>query len=284
MRAWSTLCLGLGILWAGPLSGQSRPASGPITRVDHFYAETGAMDALLGFLKRDLGLPEAWSDQDYGSFATGAVSLGNVSFEVVRFGPADGSDPVRFAGIALEPEGDTQSLVEWLARRGIDHGTPQTFPAEGPAFFENTALPGLIPESADVFVCDYKDRQMILESQAENRAALGERNGGPLGLLGVKELLVESTDLSKSLEAWSALVPSARAAGEEILVEFDYGPRIRIQSGESDRFAGISLLVRSLDDAGDFLESRGLIGPAILGGLSIAPGAVGGLHIVIVEG
>ena len=54
MRAWSTLCLGLGILWAGPLSGQSRPASGPITRVDHFYAETGAMDALLRFLKRDL--------------------------------------------------------------------------------------------------------------------------------------------------------------------------------------------------------------------------------------
>jgi hypothetical protein len=68
------------------------------------------MDALLGFLKRDLGLPEAWPDQDYGSFATGAVSLGNVSFEVVRFGPADGSDPVRFAGIALEPEGDTRVL------------------------------------------------------------------------------------------------------------------------------------------------------------------------------
>ena len=284
MRTWSACALALGLASAAPLSSQSDPTSGPITRVDHFYAESGAMDVLLGFLKDDLDLPEAWPDQDYGAFATGAVSLGNVTFEVLRFGEPTGSGAARFAGIALEPEGDTRSLLEWLAPRGIDHGTPQPFPPEGPAFFETTALPALIPEGAEVFVCDYKDRQLILRSQAENRAILAGRNGGPLGLLGVEELLVESTDLTRSLEAWSALVARTHAAGDQVLVEFDSGPRIRIQRGESNRFVGISLLVRSLEEAEAFLAAGGLLGPRIDNGLSIDPEALGGLRILIVEG
>lgn len=242
------------------------------------------MEVLLGFLKSDLGLPEAWPDQDYGNWATGAVSLGNVRFEVVRFEQTDPSHAARFAGIALEPEGDTRSLLEELTRLEIDHGAPQVFPPEGPAFFENTALPGLIPDAVNVFVCDYKERRMILEGQAESRAELEQRNGGPLGLVGVKELLVDSTDLVRSLDAWSALVPRTRAAGDEVLVEFDYGPRIRIRRGQSDRLAGIALLVRSLDDAEAFLESEGLRDPGLVDGLAIASEAVGGLHIEIVEG
>ena len=283
MRGVSALIQMVGLLGAASLSAQDRPDSGPITRVEHFFAESGSMEVLLDFLKQDLGLPEAWQDQDYGVFATGAVSLGNVVFEVVRFPDTDPGDPARLAGIALEPEGDTQSLLAWMTARGVVHGTPERFPPEGPAFFENTPLPGLIPNAANVFVCDYKERQMILEGRAESRALLEERDGGPLGLLGVEELLVESTDLSRSLRAWSAVVPGTRSEGEDIMVEFDQGPRIRIRRGASDRFAGISLLVRSLDDAEDFLESRGLLGPLVPGGLSMTPEAVGGLVIMISE-
>lgn len=281
VRRASALLHVVGLFGAAALSAQDRLDRGPISRVDHFFAESGSMEALLDFLKDDLRLPEAWADQDYGVFATGAVSLGNVVFEVVRFPETDRADPARFAGVALEPDGDTQGLLAWMSAQGVVHGTPERFPPEGPAFFENTPLPGLIPGGANVFVCDYKERQLILEGRAESRALLEQREGGPLGLLGVEELLVESTDLPRSLRAWSAVVPGTRSEGEEILVEFDDGPRIRIRSGESDRFAGISLLVRSLDEAGGFLESRGLLGPLVSGRRSIAPEAVGGLVIVI---
>jgi len=266
---------------AAPVIAQTPRGQGPVTRVDHFYAESAAMQELLQFFKGTLGLPQAWPDQDYGSFATGAVSLGNVSLEVVRF--ADSSaDRASFAGIALEPTGDTDALLAWLTMAGMDYGAPQAFPPSGPAFFVNTSLPRLSSGATEVFVCAYTDRQMILASQASAAAALAAEEGGPLGILGVVELKLEATDVDSSRVAWSELVATTEIDGD-VIVEFESGPAIRIIPGSADRLAGVAISVRSLAAAAAFLDAAELSERSATGELRIAREAVGGLEVTLVE-
>jgi len=283
MEAWVARCLGLSILFAGPLTAQTDPAPGTITRVDHFYAQSPSPTALLELLMDDLALPVAWPYEDFGSFASGAVSLGNVGFEVVRSEQSGESESAQFFGIALEPEGNTQSALAWLTQQGVDHATPKPFPADGPPAWENTALPGLIPGTANVFVCDYKDRSMVLEGRRIAEEKFNELGGGPLGVVEVRELVIESADLARSLEHWSRLVPNARHVGDEVLVDFDSGPRIRIHRADADRFAAIVLMVRSIEEARAFLEAAALSGADQGDSPSINPRAVGGLRILIAQ-
>jgi hypothetical protein len=273
-----------GSLLGGELAAQTTPTRGPITRVDHFYVESLTAEALLQFLRNDLELPVAWPYRNYGSFASGAVSLGNVNFEIVRFQQAAERHSTNFAGIALEPRGDTEDAVAWLNSRDVAYSKPRPFPADGPAFWENTLLPGLIPGTATVFICDYKDRQWVLDAQRVSQAVLVERGGGPLGISAARELVIESADLARSLEMWSKVIPSTREVGREIHVDLDHGPRIRIQSGASDRFAMLVLSVRSIGKARAFLEARDLVGPLIGNALTIDSKAVEGLQILLVEG
>ena len=284
MRTWtasamlSALTLGSAI----PASAQAPQREGPVTRIDHFYAESAAFQELLRFFKNTLQLPEAWPDQDYGSFATGAVSLGNITFEVLRFAtsPVDGAS---FGGIALEPVGDTESLVEWLTTAGVPHGIPSAFPPNGPAFFINTTITRLSSGATRVFVCDYRDRQRIHAGQAAWAAELAERNGGPLGILGVLELRLEATDVEGTRTAWSGLMATTEQNGDEVLVRFQAGPAIRIIRGPADRLAGVALSVRSLAAATTFLDAAGLSERSATGELRIARDAVGGLELSLVE-
>lgn len=279
-RTWS---VGICMFMAAPVSGQVGQSGGSITRVDHFFAESASASALLDFLMTQFELPEAWPYRAYGPFESGGVDVGNVTLEVVRFEDSAELASGRFSGIALEPEGDTESALDWLTERGVEHRTPEPFPPEDPVW-ENTTLPTLIPSNVSVvFICDYKNRSLVLEGQQAGRALLAERNGGPLGILGVRDLVIESTDMARSRADWSRLLPQTRSAGDDVLIEFDQGPRIRIHRGDTDRFAGIVLTVRSIDEARAFLEERELVGPSIDGALSIDPQAVGGLRILITQ-
>lgn len=284
MRRWagSSLLFGLAVGLVAPAKAQTDSGEGPVTRIDHFFAETAAFQELLQFFKGTLRLPQAWPDQDYGSFATGAVSLGNVTLEVVRF--ADSSpDRATFAGIALEPAGDTDALIGWLTAVGMDYEPPQAFPPAGPAFFVNTSLPQLSSGATEVFVCDYKDRRMILDGQAAAAAALAADDGGPLGILGVLELTLETTDIDRSLGVWSELVATAERDGDDVVVGFESGPAIRVVPGATDRLTGITISVRSMDAAEAFLDEADLAERDATGELRIARGAVGGLELTLVE-
>lgn len=281
-RIFAAFLFGFVLFLANSVSSQNADEATPVTRIDHFFAEYGALDEMLTLLQETLELPEAWPMQDFGSFASGAVSLGNVSFEVVRFGQSD-ADRARFRGIALEPAGDTEALVGWLSERGIEHGQPRPFPPEGTPMWENTSLPGLIPETTYVFVCDYKYRAEVLASQESSQAALGENDGGPLGLIRARELVVESTDLERSRKAWSDLGLSVNRDGEALVVEFESGPVVRIRQGPENRFSGLVLDVRSLDEAAGFLRENDLLGDERNGTLTLSPDAVADLNIILVE-
>ena len=66
------------------VTGAQAQDSHPIRKVDHFYAVSPEPRELFEFLNTELQLPEIWPFSDYGSFASGGLSLGNVVFVGAR--------------------------------------------------------------------------------------------------------------------------------------------------------------------------------------------------------
>jgi hypothetical protein len=66
--------------------GQDKEASKTeafLTGVDHLYvfAEKANIEGLFKVFRDDFGLPQTWAFKDYGGFASGSVSMGNVVLE-----------------------------------------------------------------------------------------------------------------------------------------------------------------------------------------------------------
>lgn len=265
-----------------PASGQPHVNSSPITRVEHFFAVSSDPESLLDFLAGELMLPEAWPYKDYGAFASGAVSLGDVVFEVVRL-PDSAFEKARLSGIAFEPEGDTESLVAWLETRGVAYADPQPFPRdrEDP-LWENTFLPELSEGRWMIFVCDYKHRDDVAAGRAEAAAELTANRGGPLRIRGAESLILTTMDLARSSAAWSRLLPTREAKGS-LTVDFDGGPSIRIQSGRGPDSMTLVLWTESLEAAAAFLEDRGWLGDRDADSVSLSSHVVQGLEIVLVQ-
>lgn len=254
----------------------------PISNVDHFFAVSSEPEKLFHFLKEDLQLPVAWPFQDFGTFASGAVSFGNVVFEIIRFGNTVSASLATFQGIAFEPCGDAQSAAAWLEEKGISHIEPQRFPESGDTiFWENVSLPALIPSNVTVFICDYKQREQVRQGHASAAQELSQRTGGPLGITGVDYLIVGSVDVKTSIDSWSMLVGFERVDAD--ILHFDKGPDIHLVSSEHEGFLGIVVSVASLESAASFLQSSNLIGFKEESSVSIAPANLQGLHLLFVE-
>jgi hypothetical protein len=270
------------LAFAGRASGQERLLDGPISRIEHFFAISGDPETLLSFLKTELMLPEAWPYRDYGDFASGGISLGNVVFEAVRF-PGTVRDGARFAGIALEPEVDTRALVPWLESHGVEYADPEPFPpgADEP-LWENTLLPELSTDGWTIFVCDYKYRSEVAAGRAAAATELAVNGGGPLRISGVEALVLTSPDVGRAFDTWSRVLHTRRH-GDSLNVELDDGPLIRIRSGQDASQTTLVLSTESLDSAAGFLESRGWLGARDPGSVTLAPYVIQGLHIVLVQ-
>jgi catechol 2,3-dioxygenase-like lactoylglutathione lyase family enzyme len=257
-----------------------------IAKVEHFYATAPDAERLFAFFRDTLGLVPVWPYRDYGGFASGAVSLGNVAFEFVRWVPEDGTRlPTEFSGIAFEPVGNTDAALAALARRGVAHTAPDSSTSVGAGGrtvgWVNTNLQGLIPPAEGVFLCDYVERARIAQGRAAASAALHSANGGPLGVQALQEIVVGVTDLEAALVQWRKLVdaPAQESAG---VFSFGAGPRVRVVRAAAPGIHRILIRVRSLDAARAFLAGRGLLA-AEGQGVAIAPAAIGGLDVRLTE-
>lgn len=110
---------------------------------------------------------------------------------------------------------------------------------------------------------------------------LTARNRGPLRIVGAAEITVGVRDLEDARKKWSALLAPSPQISDDAFV-FDSGPRIRLVRSESPGIQGIVLSVRSLDEAARFLKERRLLVKDV-GHIAIAPGAIEGLWIRLVE-
>jgi len=253
----------------------------PIRRVDHFYAVAADAPALFAFLVEELDLPEVWPFQDREHYATGGVSLGNVIFEVLRADFED-MDETRFRAVAFEPSGDAAAAAAWLAKHGIERTEPRLYaPAGAEVHFELVHLPSMQPEEARFFVCDYKQRTVVREEELDAAEELEEKGGGLLGIVGVRELTMVTTESEAALASWVGLVGHERV--EDGLVRFDTGPAIRLRSGDEPGFRSIVIEVSSLDRARRWLDERGLSAENADGTLVFSPPKLQGLRFVLTE-
>ena len=265
----------------------AEPAAPLATKVEHFFATSAHAEELFHFFRDSLELPQVWPYQAFGGFASGGVTLGNVVFELVKLAPAEGGVPAtEFAGIALEPVGTTDALLVELKQRGIPHA-----PADSTIFrtdsgsqvgWVNTLIPGVLPEEIMFFFCDYLARDRVTEGRRSASEALAAKDGGPLGVVAVRAIVV-NTGGSDQASGVLRSIAGPPAGDEANIFRFGSGPALRLTDAATRAVEEVIVQVASLDRARQFLDRRGMLGPSTTASVTIAPAAIKGLQIRLVE-
>jgi catechol 2,3-dioxygenase-like lactoylglutathione lyase family enzyme len=263
----------------------------PIVRgVDHFFATSPHPEPLYRFFRDTLGLPEVYPFRDYGEFASGVVSVGNVLFEVVTWKvPAGERLPTEFKGIALEPSARLAATMAQLAAYGVDYQKPDSvlttdstgtratayvnIPLDGPA--------GLPPVGASVFINDNLGRSRPAERRRAGAEELERRAGGALGATAVVELVIGVDDPDAAAARWRRLLGDRQQESANV-VTWPVGPALRFVRASPEGIREMVMRVRSLERARHFLEARRML-VAEDGRVLIKPDAVDGLRIRLVE-
>jgi hypothetical protein len=297
MRQSSARCMIALILFSGillsaqPQSGQ--PKLKPVIRqVDHVLIQSSDPKSLFDFLAQTLQLPVAWPVADYSGFVSGGVGAGNVNIEVLRFadqkGPAAGRQAeARFIGLAFEPYRLADCLRE-LQARGIEHGPPEAYVATLPGgtrgtLWTNVVLPQLSRPGLSVFLCEYNSAFLHAEIRRNQLGGqLVLKQGGPLGIKSVGEIVVGARSPAKDSSDWQRLLsPSAQSPAT--LWQAGRGPSIRMVADASDRIRRIVFKVESLKAARGFLAENQLLGTVSPGEVAINPRRIQGLSICLAE-
>jgi hypothetical protein len=99
-----------------------------VRRLDHIIFTTDAPEGLFSLFADTFQLPVVWDVAAHDFFTSGGVFVGNVYFEMMRFGRAKRSSSAKSAGakifgIAFEPHRMRESLDE-LRKRNVPHSPP----------------------------------------------------------------------------------------------------------------------------------------------------------------
>jgi hypothetical protein len=283
-RSWllGTLTLAM----ASPLLAVEEPKP-LVVRVDHFYLVSEDSERLFQFFRDEFKLPVVWPFKSYGDFGSGGLSLGNVAFEFVteKGGAGDGAK-TEWKGIAFEPDGDADRAVSELDARQIRHAErePYKFTQDGQerVGWVTIELKAVPPANASIFICDYKDRGRIAAGKSKAAGELARSRGGALGVTSLREIVVGVRSIEEASRAWRRLIDSPDQESKAVFA-FGSGPRIRLEPAEAEGIQGIVIGVRSIARATEFLTQRHMLGEASDGRVGIAPAAVGGLRITLVE-
>jgi len=199
-------------------------------------------------------------------------------------GQASGDAPAATSiyGIVFESY-PLSEVTDEFQQRGADPSDPQDqmwdMNGQQVKVWTNVTLNGLCTDNYIVYLCEYTpEMQEALASRAQ-------ANTGPLGgigLVGVKEIAITSTQPEQTQELWKTVfAPAPMSADGEL--SFDSGPAILISDGSMDIIEGLVLEVDSLQVAQDFLAQNGLLGEASEDQISIDSAKVQGLDIRLVE-
>ena len=297
LRRPITRPLALTLLTSGMLAArglaQERPLP-PVRHIDHIMIRADDPGELYAFFTETLKLPVAWPLAVRGGVASGGVGFGNVNVEAIRF-PSQTDRPAgtRLVGFAFAPAPLRESLAE-LDRRGITYAAPRPFVSTGPGgvsmtFFTNVTLRQFSdsdrPADATIhiFLSEYNPAYVDAEQRrARLRTQLAAAGGGPLGVTGVQEVVVGTTDVGAADSLWGMLLRPTPAAAPGVWKVGD-GPAIRLVAARENGLQGLVVRVASLRQARVFLQERGLLGSASEAALTIAPSKVHGLSIRLVE-
>jgi len=182
------------VFFPGRIPGHNaREVKNLIKQVDHILLAPDDPKALFIFLTKELNLPVAWPYRDYGGFASGGVSVGDVNLETLMFEGTMADTPSKIIGIAFEPDGTTAEIVRLLDRRGIMHLAPETsaFGPEGKRtpMWTTTLLKNMLPGSL-IFFCEYHFIQSSVRRKFLKKS-LKKIQGGPMRIKRLSEIAIK---------------------------------------------------------------------------------------------
>jgi len=199
---------------------------------------------------------------------SGAAGCGNVNVEAIQF-PVQTAAEAKLVGFAFEP-GPFDTVHNELQRRSIRFGAPRPFystlqdgtrrnlwtnvtllelsDADRPA---NATMHVFLSEYSPTYV-NTEQRRVRLQSQ------LTTSSGGSLGVQGVKEVIIGTTDLPTARKAWERLLGPWRVS-EPGLWHVGDGPAIRLVEATKDALQELVVSVVSLQRARVVLQTRKLM-------------------------
>jgi catechol 2,3-dioxygenase-like lactoylglutathione lyase family enzyme len=268
-------------------------AASPVRQVDHVMIRTGDPEELFVFFVDVLQLPVAWPlVSPRAGVTTGGVSFGNVNVEAIRF-PGQTDTRPRLLGFAFEPSELGSSLSE-MDRRGISYGPLRPVVSRASDGSANTlwtnATLRQFSDSDDpadatvhIFVSEYSPTYVnVAERRARLRRELIAKQGGPLGVEALKEIVIGVHDLDGARALWQKLLAPMQPS-ESSVWQIGDGPAIRLVPAERTSVQELVIRVASLQRARTFLRERGLLGADAPGEATIDPSRLNGLRFRLVE-
>ncbi len=278
---WSTV--GLAAVLCTAMACTSEPATPPtavVRQVDHVLVASGEARELFTLLSEGLGFPVAWPMENYGSFSSGGIALGDVNLELLEDAEMRArNEGPRWTGCAFEPVGLSAALAE-LDARGIRHGEPAPLRSGWfTTLWTTVALPEISSDMSQLFLCEYE--KPAATRRAELLRQLDSRDGGPLGLQSVAELVFGARELAVAQNRWrSLLLPLAPDADGRW--QLGAGPAIRLVQAEHEGIVALVLRVKSLERARAALAARDLLGASSPTQLTLA-GPLRELRVLLIE-
>ncbi|HRV80855.1 MAG: hypothetical protein H6830_07615 [Planctomycetes bacterium] len=266
-----------------PSSGKQQPI---VRKVDHILLESTDARALFVLLSESLQMPVSWPMADFGDFASGGVSLGNVQLEVLRAGDRIADEPrARFLGFALEPEPLERSLPE-LRTRQIPFGQPAPFRSRrlldmGKTLWTTVSMPTISRDAAEIFLCEYASEPE--DDQTSDEGAPPTPAGGPLSIRKAREIVYGTTDPQALHDAWRALLDESSFQAPDTWL-LGSGPAIRIVLADSNSIRALVIQVASLAQARSFLESLAIPMREDAAAITLHAPSLAGATITLVQG
>jgi hypothetical protein len=265
----------------------------PIRRVDHVMIRAGNPKELFASFVDLLQLPVAWPlISPRPGVTTGGVGFGNVNVEAIQF-PGQSDDRPRLLGLAFEPS-ELQAALRELDRRGITYGPLRPVMSKAADGSTNTLWTNVTlrqfsdsedpaDASVHIFLSEYSPKYVNV---AERRARLGRelvgRQGGPLGVEALQEIVIGVRDLDGARALWQKLFDPTRASASTVWQIGD-GPAIRLVEADETSVQELVVRVASLPLAKAFLRGKGLLGTDAPGQATIDPAKLHGLRFRLVD-
>jgi len=216
-----------------------------IKKVEHFFISSNNAINIFHILTEQFGLPVVWDYQNWGSFSSGGITLGNVVFELIESEP---EQTLTYYGIALEPSQSLKRTISFLDSVNISHGR-----ISKASEWSTMSLNNLLPDNINLFLCDYHNREVIEQNRKKAADKLVVNSGGALGILFLKEIVIGTED---PVEFENKLAKIPGIVKKENEFNFSEGPSLKLI--ESDiPYLALLIKVKSINKAKLELEALG---------------------------